>query len=130
MTTGTSSDLVQGSANQLETFVEVQWGWIAAPVILLIGSVLFFLAAILSSSGRQKPEIWKSSSLPLLKALNKELHGEGFSGMRSTSTIEEWAQDVPVRLSRDVDGGGWKLSRRWSENGKPDGQELLLLNKT
>ena len=125
MTTDPSSDLIQGSANQLETIVVVQWGWIAALIVLLIGSLVFFLAATISSSGRSKPEIWKSSSLPLLKALDKELHGSGFNGMRTTSAIDDWAQDVPVRLSRDVDGGGWKLVRHWSENGKPDNMELL-----
>ena len=131
-TSGTSpesSATIQGSADEQETFVEVQWGWIAALIILLVGSVLFILAAIISSSGlgwRQEPGIWKSSSLPLLKALNAELHQEGFSGMRTLSAMEEWARDVPVRLSRDVDGNGygWTLVRRWSEEGKPESQEL------
>lgn len=120
---------IQGTANQLETYVKVQWGWIAAPIILLVGSVVFFLAAVISSMGRQKPEIWKSSSLPLLKALSKELHAEGFGGMRTTSAIEDWAQGVPVRLSRNVGGDGWMLVRHQNEIGQPDGQELRTLNE-
>ena len=120
---------IQGTASQLETYVKVQWGWIAAPIVLLVGSVVFFLAAVISSLGRQKPEIWKSSSLPLLKALSKELQVEGFSGMRTISAIEDWAQSVPVRLSRDVDGDGWKLVRRWSETGQTGGQELQTLGE-
>ena len=68
---------IQGTANQLETYVKVQWGWIAALIVLLVGSVLFFLAAVFSSTGRQKPEIWKSSSLPLLKALGNEYTRKG-----------------------------------------------------
>lgn len=29
--------------------------------------------------------------------------------------MDTWAKDVPVRLSRDVDEGGWKLVSRFSE---------------
>ena len=118
---------ILGVVYQQETFIEIQWGWIAAPLILLIGSVTFVIAAIISSSGfglRQKPEAWKSSILPILKALSAELHQEGLSGTRTLSAMENWAQDVPVRLSRDVDGSGWKLLRRWSNDRDPESQEM------
>lgn len=39
---------IQGSTSLQETLVRIQWGWIAAPVALLIGSVLFVLAVIIS----------------------------------------------------------------------------------
>ena len=99
-------------------YVQIQWGWIAAPIILLVVSVLFVLAAITQSlhfGSHQKPEVWKSSSLPLLKALSKELHQDGPSGMAALSAMNTWATDVPVRLSRDEDEDGWKLVRRYNE---------------
>ena len=110
--------MIQGTANKQVVFVQIQWGWLAAPIILSAVSTLFVLAAIIQSlrfGSHQKPEVWKSSSLPLLKALNKELHQDGSSGMTALSAMDTWAKDVPVRLSRDVDDGGWKLVPRFSE---------------
>ena len=49
--------------------------------------------------------------------------------MRTVSAIEDWAQGVPVRLSRDIDGDGWQLVRRWSETGQSGGQELQSLSE-
>lgn len=121
-----SHPAILGTADYQETFVEIQWGWIAAPIVLLVGSVFFVLAVIISSSGfgsRQKPAIWTSSSLPLLKALSAELHQQGVSGMSKLSAMEEWAKDVPVRLARDVDGEGWKLVPHWSEKRRSGSQE-------
>ena len=79
------------------------------------------LAAIVQSSrsgSRQKVGVWKSSSLPLLKALSAEARQGGASGMTALSLMEEWAEDVPVRLARDVDEDGWKLVRRLSDKEK------------
>ena len=80
--------------------------------------MLFVLAVIISSLSlgrRQTPEVWKSSTLPLLKALEVDLHQEAPSGMKSARLMEEWAKGVPVRLTKTADGGGWKLVRRLSE---------------
>ncbi|KAL8799378.1 MAG: hypothetical protein Q9200_007555 [Gallowayella weberi] len=107
--------MINGTADGFKIYVEVQWGWIAAPVALLIGTVVFFIATVISSSSlprRQKVQIWKSSILPLLKALDADLHEESFNGMRTTSEMDDWARDVPVQLTRDVDGDSWKLVRR------------------
>ena len=76
--------------------------------------MIILLAAIISSSGLgrgQKPEVWKSSSLPLLKALSAKLHQGSFGGMMTNSAMEDWAGGVPVRLERAVDRAGWKLVR-------------------
>ena len=43
--------------------------------------------------------------------------------MTALSLMEEWAEDVPVRLARDVDEDGWKLVRRLSDKEKAGPQE-------
>ncbi|KAL9032667.1 MAG: hypothetical protein Q9180_006371, partial [Flavoplaca navasiana] len=113
-TTTESNPPILGSIWVQETYVTVQWGWLAAPITLLVGSVLFVLGVIISSLScdhRQRPEVWKSSNLPLLKALEGDLYQEGPSGMKSPRSMEEWAKEVRVRLTRDADGDSWKLVR-------------------
>ena len=121
-----SNPLITGSILVQETYVKVQWGWIAAPISLLVGSVLFVLGVIISSlSGdrRQRLGVWKSSNLPLLKALDGDLYHEGPSGIESPRSMEEWAKEVPVRLARDADGDGWKLVRHWGGGEKSAAQD-------
>ncbi|KAL8698398.1 MAG: hypothetical protein Q9224_001869 [Gallowayella concinna] len=120
----TASEPVPGFANTTQIVVQVQWSWIAALSILVAGTAFFFLATLIASSGRQKSAVWKSSTLPLLKALDRELHTDGFSGMRTVSATEDWAQDLPVLLSWDADAESWKLVRR---HGDDDGDELRPL---
>ena len=106
--------------------MEVQWGWIAALLVLLAGSLIFVLTAMISSAGfghRQRPGPWKSSNLPLLKAIDAEVQQNGLDGMRSLSAMENWARGIPVQLSRGVDGNSWKLTQRWGEAGKPEDQQ-------
>lgn len=117
---------IRGSIWVQETYVKVQWGWIAAPISLLVGSVLFVLGVNISSLScdrRQRPGVWKSSNLPLLKALEGDLYHEGPSGMRSPRSMKEWAKEVPVRLARDADGDGWKLVRHWGGGEKSANQD-------
>lgn len=118
--------LITGTPWVQETYVNVQWGWIAAPIGLLVGSVLFVLGVIISSLScdrRQRPGVWKSSNLPLLKALDGDLYHEGPSGMTSPRSMKEWAKEVPVRLTRDADGDGWKLMRHWGGGEKSANQD-------
>lgn len=62
-TAGDSADsdpTIQGIANQQVIFVQIQWGWLAAPIILSAVSTLFVLAAIIQSlrfGSHQKPEV-------------------------------------------------------------------------
>ena len=116
---------IQGDAWKQETFVKIQWGWIAAPTILLVGSWLFVFTAILSSLPHRSG-LWKSSSLPLLKALGAELHQEDPKGMRTLSMMKNYAEGVPVRLLRDNDDDddGWKLRRRWSGKTEAESHEI------
>lgn len=44
-------------------------------------------------------EVIQSSSLPILKALSAELHQDGLRAIGTLSAVEEWAINVPVRLS-------------------------------
>lgn len=76
----------------------------------MVGSLILFASAVISSLGHNTPKVWKSSTLPLLKALNKELHTDGMHGMGTTSTLEQWAGGIPVRLNPSAtDEVGWQL---------------------
>ncbi|KAL8801033.1 MAG: hypothetical protein Q9182_004725 [Xanthomendoza sp. 2 TL-2023] len=117
---------IRGTANTTQIIVQVQWGWIAVLAVLVAGSVFFLPATIIASSGRQKSVVWKSSTLPLLKALDRELHTDGFEGMRTVSATEDWAQGVPVLLARDGEAESWKLVQR-DRDDDVDGEELRPL---
>ena len=123
----TLSKSIPGIAYQMQTFVAIQWGWIAAPIFLLVGTVFFFVAAVIVSAGRRNPEIWKSSTLPLLTALSKDLYVEGLGAtLRTKSAMNDWARDVPVSLIKDDgDGTVWRLVRGQRESGKLDEEEEL-----
>lgn len=118
--------IIQGTVIRQETFVEVKWGWIAALIVLLFGSVFFVLAVIAQSIFGSRIDIWKSSSLPLLKALDTDADTEirdkekdaDTGGMVPLSQMEKWAERVSARLSSDRDGEGWKLVREWNEKKK------------
>lgn len=106
--------MANGTAWRVQTFVRVQWGWIAAPVTLVLLS-LIFVAITIAQSGVQanRYEIWKSSSLSTLLALSEELHLR-VGGLRSSSENESTLKLARAELERNSDG-------EWRLQGPPNG---------
>ncbi|KAF7867162.1 hypothetical protein EAF04_005246 [Stromatinia cepivora] len=93
-TTYALSDHYEDYAKAIDTalreqnFVRVQWGWIAAPLALLLLSLLFVLTTIIQTRTKaNQSKICGSSSLSTLLALSDELHRD-VGGIRSLSENE------------------------------------------
>ncbi|KAH8680072.1 hypothetical protein BGZ60DRAFT_554643 [Tricladium varicosporioides] len=56
---------VPGVATRVETYVKVQWAWLALPLFVVTSTAIFLALAILSSS-QTKTELWKGSALAML----------------------------------------------------------------
>lgn len=95
---------VQGLAYQNETFVHVQWIWMALPGGLVAISTVF-LCATMFKSERRKAMAWKSSSLALLF---HGLEGVGGGAGEGLNRMRAVARRTRVVLSRGEDGE-WKL---------------------
>jgi len=95
---------VQGLAYQNETFVHVQWIWMALPGGLVAISTVF-LCATMFRSERKRAMAWKSSSLALLF---HGLEGVGGGAGEGVNRMRVVAKRTRVVLSRGEDGE-WKL---------------------
>ncbi|KAM3076970.1 hypothetical protein ACMFMF_004885 [Clarireedia jacksonii] len=111
VTTDTSKPiytLANGTAWQDQTFVRVQWGYIAAPVTLALLSILFVTITIVQSMVQAKKyKVWKSSTISTLLALSDETHMQ-IGGLRSTSENEHAVETLKISLRHDADGE-WRL---------------------
>ncbi|KAH7349095.1 hypothetical protein BKA66DRAFT_293491, partial [Pyrenochaeta sp. MPI-SDFR-AT-0127] len=89
---------VEGTAWNLERFVEIRWAWIALPAASLLGSVTLICATIWKGR-KHKASVWKSSALAtLLHGLSEETRDRIDSNL-SSSQIEAISTKVRVKLS-------------------------------
>lgn len=92
-----------------QTFVKVEWGWIALPLALLV-FVLVFLIAVAVVTRRQGLEPWKESSIPtLFHGLGGRTGGEELESLMSQEGMDDAAKEIHARLS--IDGERLYLQR-------------------
>jgi hypothetical protein len=93
--------VVYGSVYQMDVCVQINWGWLALPVVLLILTALLLFGTIVSGLyDRQMYPIWKSSILPLLYAT------PGTELATHSSSLAGFSKDAQIRgiqLIRDED---------------------------
>ena len=93
---------VEGRAFSSESYVNVRWGWIALPVLVVMLTA-FFLAAAIFRSSRSKTKLWKSSALAMLfHGLDHETRGH-FARQGSLGEKKRRARDVKVQLDEGGD---------------------------
>lgn len=98
--------IVEGRAWSTETYVKVQYPWLALPLLLIVGAGGFLLVTVVVN-WRKEGLVWKNDSLALLfhgiegMGSERDRVGEGLSGM------DEIAKRMMVRLGRVE--GEWKL---------------------
>ncbi|KAF3061486.1 hypothetical protein GL218_03677 [Daldinia childiae] len=94
-----NSTPIAGEALRTQVYIEVQWGWVALPITLIVLS-LFLLVVMVVRTHRSDLPVWKSSSIALL---SHEVNGwtPGSGVMRETSTLNKEARDISVRLLSD-----------------------------
>lgn len=89
-----------------ETYIKVQYPWLALPLLLIFGAGGFLLVTVVVN-WRKEGLVWKNDSLALLfhgiegMGGERDKVGEGLSGMH------EIAKRMMVRLGRVE--GEWKL---------------------
>lgn len=97
--------VVYGSVYQIDVCVQINWGWLALPSVLLILTALLLFGTIVSGlHDRQMYPIWKSSILPLLYATpGTELvtHSSSLAGLSKDAQIRA------IQLIRDEDRWGF-----------------------
>lgn len=99
---------VTGTLSQQRTVVQVQWGYIVAPIVFMIFCLLFFAATLIyQCNAPTRTKTWKSSSLAVLHALAPEMQG-ALGGMRNSSALKEKAKGTYARLDH-VGNTGWRL---------------------
>jgi hypothetical protein len=88
-----------------ETYVHVRWAWFCLPVILLVATILFLLAAIIHSS-RSVAGIWKTSAVAtLMHGLSWETKKSRGGSIWTMNEMSYRAKDISVYLDEGKEGG-------------------------
>lgn len=92
-----------------ETCLEVRWGWLALPAVLVLGTIVFFAAMVIETrptGGRA--HIWKSSPLALIfHGLDEPNSLQTTRVLEENDDMEQRAKEIIVRLANT--GGGLNL---------------------
>ena len=106
-TVGDNETYLDGEAYTREVYVQVQWGWMAFPLVLLALSLAFLVATILRTSANGPTEVWKTSAMPsLIYGLPKETQAH-LNPTRMWGSTNKEAKNVRVKLSPRM---GWRVS--------------------
>lgn len=100
---------VTGIAHTVESYVHVEWSFLAVPLLTVLLTTLFLVAAIYQTY-RQKASLWKSS---VLATLVHGLDGNARERLEDLGGLKEQqkeAKSVRVQLD-DGDGGLLRLSK-------------------
>jgi hypothetical protein len=89
-----------GIAQQKKTFVIIQWGWMALPVVTVFVAGVFLVLSILRAS-RCDELLWKSSTVALLSHQVAGWDELDVDAVHDQDQLEVMAKRVMLRLSRD-----------------------------
>jgi hypothetical protein len=113
-----SNSSVEGQVLQTLTFVDVRWGWILYPLVLVLMGMGTLLATVLQTK-RAGFAVWKASTMPLLfrNDVVGQTPGEstligatsGHQTPNRVSQLDQSAQQAQALLLRDDDEGIWFL---------------------
>jgi hypothetical protein len=108
-----SNDTTIGNAQNLQTYIRVRWPWLAFSIVLIVGSIILLVWAMLQTR-RSGIEVWKYSSLPLLfNGLESGADGRYTLTRQSTNTVAEMESEagfIKVKLGKSGGSdGNWKL---------------------
>ncbi|KAK8102380.1 hypothetical protein PG984_015526 [Apiospora sp. TS-2023a] len=100
------------SGTVMETTVcnEFYWTWLIYPLVMLVGTIMLFIATLLSSSGvvgNVRETIWKSSVLPLLFYGLEAKKQRGGMTLSSAKELKEVAKKLKVDFS--ARGNEWRF---------------------
>lgn len=99
---------VNGQVYRTETCVEIRWGYLVFPIILVASSLIFFVAMIIQTARLEGGHDWKSSPLPLLfHGLNDGIR-ERQEDLLRVNEMQRTAAKTHVRLRRKYPG--WEFT--------------------
>lgn len=105
-----SNEMIQGLAYEIETYINVHWGWLAFPLALLLLCMSFLIATIVKTSKaieEKGPGVWKTSTMPaLLYSLPSDTRKQ-FNGPEIAGKTSENARKLRVKLHPEK---GWRVS--------------------
>ncbi|KAM7223042.1 Protein of unknown function (DUF3176) domain containing protein [Rhypophila decipiens] len=101
---------VQGTAYINQTYVHVQWGFVAVPVLAVVLTTLF-LVTVIWKTRTTRTMLWKTSALAMLFHGLDEDARERFEDSRSFAAKLKEARGVKVRLSEEGGRTSLKLDR-------------------
>lgn len=94
----------EGNTWHTETCIIVEWVWLSYPAALLVGTILFFFAAVIHSTSHSSQPVWKASPLALLFHGFDETAQDNVRRIHHTKEMEQIAKVMNVRL-RDGNRG-------------------------
>lgn len=97
---------ILGDAYALQVFVQVRWGWLTLPLVLLLLTFYFLLASIRESK-KANVMPWKSSSIALLFHGLAEDRREVGRWVERRAELHEIAEGMEVQLVKTE--RGWRL---------------------
>lgn len=94
-----------------EPTIEIQWGWLALPLVVVVSSATLLASMILASRQHNAPR-WKSSPLPLLfhgirNWDDEEEHDLEEGRLEKVSAMEDRAKTKRIRIFTSLKGGRW-----------------------
>lgn len=101
---------VEGTAYINQTYVHVQWGFVAVPVLAVVMAALF-LGTVVWKTRQSGTRLWKTSALAMLFHGLDEDARERFEDLRGFAAKIKEARGVKVRLSEEGGRTSLKLDR-------------------
>lgn len=105
---GTRPIFHEGTTWATETYIRVDWPWLS----LLIATVplsMLLLALTMMSSLRTQTQVWKTSSYPVLQALDETVK-QDLGDLNNLLDAEARSDEIHVRLKKER--GNWSLAQR------------------
>ena len=110
---------IRGTAYVMETYIHPNWLWLIYPLVMVLLTMLCCGLTIWQTRTFGMPS-WKSSALAVMVHGIQEgeedvldgTRGRSWAGKEPISALEEWAEDVKVRIRRrGITGHGYGLVR-------------------
>lgn len=98
------NEIVNGTADSLEGYVEVNWLWLILPATLVFLSFPFLIATVVQSP-KAKIRPWKTSTLTTLQGLSSGLRDD-LGAMGAETKMEKAAETRSARLEEG--NNGWR----------------------
>jgi len=101
---------VRGEAYSRETYIDVNWEWLAFPFTLLLLSFVFLLLTIVKTSKDVGVGVWKTSAMPtLIYGLPQDVQKEILSSRTNGTDSKKPSEATEVRIKL-LPENGWKVS--------------------